>query len=943
MRQRIAFFQRILFFVYIFRVNSDPIDESRKWGNVTEKVNDRQESSRADFSQSIIFNTNWYTKQNDLDGSLQGNVLLAQNIIIPSKTATDPKDHRPHLVSLRDTLILFKPIGSTNPESVVTVRISDKNNQERDFFYGEMSHPDAMPRISGQAPDNIDLFEFIEPEEYEYVFNSQQKLNLLYEDPEGSYLKNLLETKSFVKVETYNGQWIRNFYLPTMDPSDNHVLIVFDIQSGWSCNVHYNGKEIELKYGTKMAFTFIEGIWDTIYESSYKQNKAVVDLVATRNYKKTVQGQSQLNKMLDDIDGNRINEYLKEGDLNIKTFDGGWLKEFWLPKDNSANEGKFVTFTSNAGYDSHIYYDYGSLKLSWGENLVFLCKDGKWIEYSDAFFGKIKYVEGYWSLKIPSAAIIPEIIFTFSQNNENGVLRDVKIGAPNELLIHTIDIGMLVSPRDEYAFQKDSKYHAEYFQQVPLSRLIVTEYEPITFEKVVLPDGTVYTDASATEGGVYAGDMRQRIGKELVSIGINHANYGIHSTTGPSERSPFSCPQITAHNSRGKYQNGVQIHGLSGGGSIVTLWGSVGNEFSHELGHNYGMGHYPNGFWGSVHRSSEHFGSTWAWDSEKNVFIPNFNKAITGDFACLDGTCQEPFLGHKFGYASMGGGGPLYLATNSYTLHTPYELKRIQKYLENKAVFDSESTTGYKAWNNDCNCMKERSFQPVWTAQIRPTPTQCSSLDSMKNVLFDYSNIEINFRNGHWTWEIFVPAASAIYVGKVIRVLHHAAWWSNLHLGSQTIRVSYGQELIFVGKEDRWEQVDTLPSGKLDADQDIPRPPAAQGVPVTTLLGYYDPEGKLPSYIYPALHGAYGNTFDSDINGTGGCIARIWDSFGGTLSYALKGSRWKYGNMNKFHINVAESFKPHVISIECNGSPLVQSYIDGPTKALSYTINGRPL
>ena len=110
-----------------------------------------------------------------MDGSLQGNVLLAQNIIIPSKTATDPKDHRPHLVSLRDTLILFKPIGSTNPESVVTVRISDKNNQE--LFNGEMSHPDAMPRITGQAPDNIDLFEFIEPEEYEYVFDSQQQKN----------------------------------------------------------------------------------------------------------------------------------------------------------------------------------------------------------------------------------------------------------------------------------------------------------------------------------------------------------------------------------------------------------------------------------------------------------------------------------------------------------------------------------------------------------------------------------------------------------------------------------------------------------------------------------------------------------------------------------------------------------------------------------------------
>ena len=63
-------------------------------------------------------------------------------------------------------------------------------------------------------------------------------------------------------------------------------------------------------------------------------------------------------------------------------------------------------------------------------------------------------------------------------------------------------------------------------------------FEHVSIQKVVLPDGTVYTDASAVDGGGHSGDMRQRIGKELISIGINHANYGIHSTTGPSERSP---------------------------------------------------------------------------------------------------------------------------------------------------------------------------------------------------------------------------------------------------------------------------------------------------------------------------------------------------------------------------------------------------------------------
>ena len=53
-----------------------------------------------------------------------------------------------------------------------------------------------------------------------------------------------------------------------------------------------------------------------------------------------------------------------------------------------------------------------------------------------------------------------------------------------------------------------------------------------------------------------------------------------------------------------------------------------------------------------------------------------------------------------------------------------------------------------------------------------------------------------------------------------------------------------------------------LPPISLDVNVDYPRKPLSQGIPVTTLLGYYDPEQKLKSYIYPALHSAYGNIFE---------------------------------------------------------------------------------
>ncbi|HQR42986.1 MAG TPA: TagA domain-containing protein [Gemmatales bacterium] len=52
------------------------------------------------------------------------------------------------------------------------------------------------------------------------------------------------------------------------------------------------------------------------------------------------------------------------------------------------------------------------------------------------------------------------------------------------------------------------------------------------------------------------------------------------------------------------------------------------------------------------------------------------------------------------------------------------------------------------------------------------------------------------------------------------------------------------------------------------ANQTVERKPQAFSIPLTTLVGYYDTNGELNSYIYPALHGAYGFTYTDDRNRT---------------------------------------------------------------------------
>lgn len=71
------------------------------------------------------------------------------------------------------------------------------------------------------------------------------------------------------------------------------------------------------------------------------------------------------------------------------------------------------------------------------------------------------------------------------------------------------------------------------------------------------------------------------------SHGTDLANYGINSSSGTSESShPFTCAFLAAHNTVGQYTNGRIVHGGSGGNGIITLDSSIGNEMSHEAGHN---------------------------------------------------------------------------------------------------------------------------------------------------------------------------------------------------------------------------------------------------------------------------------------------------------------------------------------------------------------------
>lgn len=645
----------------------------------------------------------------------------------------------------------------------------------------------------------------------------------------------------------------------------------------------------------------------------------------------TISSQAELNNLMDPSGVFLLARLQSNVLVEIQTADGQWVPDMHLPTA-AGLEGKIVRTRSNATFASRVHYSGRSRVLSRDRTLRFKFVGGQWILEEEIENGRITYAEGTWSGVLPAEWIAPGLALDFRQGALRGELRALEIGAPTEVLIHTIDVGMLTSPRAQFAFAVDPLAHREYFQTVPTSRMIVSQYAPVWLGEVMLPNGTLLTDHDPSEGGWHTGTMRQRIGKELISLGINNANYGIHSTPGEGESShPYVAAQVTAHNSRGNYANGVVVHGGSGGAGMVTLDASLGNEFSHELGHNFALGHYVGGFDGSVHRGADQINSTWGWDGDANRFIANFSPTRSDETACLDGRCQPPFHGRTFGFDAMAGGYP-FSDFNRFTLYTPNSAAIIQSFLETRAVFDAGSPTGFRKWNAATATM-EPYTHTVDTDEVT-APVGDLSEATLAALLAEHGAVKVAMWDGNWNPEIHVPPASLANLDDVLTIDHDATFQSRLFINGQQITVSNGFEKSYTSNGSRWNE----------APLNRERKPQAFGVPVTTLVGYYDPQGLLPSYAYPALHGAYGFAYGDDDGRLRDEDCRLHvETEDGQLRFRLANRRLGGNVMNKFHVNVPAASKPSGASVVCGGQVLVQRDVRPPAETLSFTVNGRPL
>ncbi|WP_410169361.1 M66 family metalloprotease [Acinetobacter indicus] len=329
---------------------------------------------------------------------------------------------------------------------------------------------------------------------------------------------------------------------------------------------------------------------------------------------------------------------------------------------------------------------------------------------------EVRYSKRAWSARLNWDEVRPGLKLRIidSKNRSGDLLAEqIDFAAPGELVLNNIRIGLLTAPPHSTGHAmllEPENSGTDYFQTIPAAHMTVAKYDDIQLDRVMVANGTIYDSQSAGEGGVYSGDMRENTAKSTFSVGINLANWGVTSASMLSQQQPQLTQTVVTHHARGKYSNGEQTHGLSGGNGMLTLYNSVGNEFSHEIGHHYGLGHYPgsfkvddtttNYFW-----SAHHADSGWGYIGYRNKMRGNlaWQSSNLGD-----GKNGVPnFLKlYPYGWDAMSGG-----ATNSsisrYTHYTGYStFLRIQPHFTNRHVWDESSPSGYKRWNPDSRQME---------------------------------------------------------------------------------------------------------------------------------------------------------------------------------------------------------------------------------------------
>ncbi|MBU0902243.1 MAG: hypothetical protein KKH62_09815 [Gammaproteobacteria bacterium] len=169
----------------------------------------------------------------------------------------------------------------------------------------------------------------------------------------------------------------------------------------------------------------------------------------------------------------------------------------------------------------------------------------------------VVYSRRAWSAVLPWNWVQPGVTLRLQdEQGRSGQIADsaIDFAPPGELVVQSIRLGLLTPPptgSGHWFLTQPARAATEYFQTVPIARMVASQYEDMYLPRVMIGSGKIYDVAidgsSASNGGVYEGDMRENTAKSTFSTGINLANIGVTSAGMVSQENPHltqSAPEF---------------------------------------------------------------------------------------------------------------------------------------------------------------------------------------------------------------------------------------------------------------------------------------------------------------------------------------------------------------------------------------------------------------
>ncbi len=167
-----------------------------------------------------------------------------------------------------------------------------------------------------------------------------------------------------------------------------------------------------------------------------------------------INGMPELKKLSDPRETFLSGRLRQHALVEIQTADGQWVGDIYV-SNGAGLDGKMLRIRSNAGYTSTIHYSGRSVVISRDQSLQFKSVRGQWVREGELENQGLTYAAETWSGVLPAEWTVPGLSLRIQQGTLSGELTNLKVGAPSELLIHTVDVGMLAPPRDQFRFAKD--------------------------------------------------------------------------------------------------------------------------------------------------------------------------------------------------------------------------------------------------------------------------------------------------------------------------------------------------------------------------------------------------------------------------------------------------------------------------------------------------------